>query len=456
MAADKKTSASDQVEDAVIEEVASTGTASASQTRAAAADPAPSSASTGANAGGGIGLLSLGVAILALVLGAVSLVMVFTRPSADVAEVARLSVQLDGLERGLENVDRDLAEGPSAGQVRDQLAMRLDGLQSQFDEIKSSIKDASANVASAPVADTSVGALADSTLSPRLVAVEQSIATLASAGVVTPAQLALLQGNVAENARQLEALAVQLGAETSAMSDQLESALTDQDQAAADQSAQVQSLVDALTARVDEIAAATATLAADLQAQSEKNAASSARLLAVSRLRDALELGRGVESEVRAVEVVSSTDAQLAQVVDQLKPIIVQEVPTLDSLQASFPVLWQEIKLADQVANAGGNQLGQMMARVRNLVSIQRGGTEQQVQDLEGLDGDLARVNFYLQREDLTMALRWLDELGGESADRGAEFTSSLEARAAYIGVVTQLDQWLVARLAADSLASDS
>lgn len=181
--------------------------------------------------------------------------------------------------------------------------------------------------------------------------------------------------------------------------------------------------LEALTGRVDEVAAAATSAAESASAAQEQvgGAIRDASLRsAVAALTSQFTTGQPFSASLGEVSTLSeqAVPEALASVADS-------GVATPDALLASFGRAAQEAVAADLRASADGNVLGQATARLRSLAA----GRPQEAQEGDDVSAILSRVEAALSSGDLSMAADEADSLPEAAAAAMEGWLGQLKAR---------------------------
>jgi hypothetical protein len=181
-----------------------------------------------------------------------------------------------------------------------------------------------------------------------------------------------------------------------------------------------------------------------------------AAVVALSALRGALPLDKPYASNLKAVDDLAASDAdlkgKLAPALDPLRSLAADGAPTLAQLQTSLPTkAIAEAANAEATSNAVGAEPGwseRLINRLSEAVTVRPVG--------ENAEGDgplahLARGEAKLKSGDLAAAAAEIGALQGKPADAAAAWLNGAKARLAQDQASTTLDQTATALLAPSS-----
>lgn len=194
--------------------------------------------------------------------------------------------------------------------------------------------------------------------------------------------------------------------------------------------------IEALEARLREAMAALETARVRLGEET-------ALALAAGQLRDALRTGQPYGAELEGLRRLSGRDARLDEVLARLEVHAASGVPTLASLQASFHEAASAAITADRAAESESEWQALFWNRVNDLVTVRPTG------ELEG-DGTaeiLARAERRLEEGNLSASLAELDRLAGPAAEAMATWRAQAEKRQEATDSVAALSRVALERL---------
>jgi uroporphyrinogen-III synthase len=342
----------------------------------------------------------------------------------------------------------------------------LTALQSKVDALAQSGAGPgiSPDAVNAAVNDTKAAIMQEVTaISERVGKLEQSVNTLvlspATAAAPTldlqPLQdrLAKLESGLADVAQQAQAApSAAAGADLSGDVAALKSAndaLAQQLNAARDE-------IKALQTQQSELSGTVGKLAAQPAGVTPAEQRRTAAVVALSALRGALPLDKPYVSNLKAVDDLAASDAdlqgKLAPALDPLRSLAADGAPTLAQLQTSLPTkAIAEAANAEATSDAVGAEPGwseRLINRLSEAVTVRPVG--------ENAEGDgplahLARGEAKLKSGDLAAAVAEIGALQGKPADAAAAWLNGAKARLAQDQASTALDQTATALLAPSS-----
>lgn len=385
------------------------------------------------------GVVGAGLAVFAFLTALVGVVITLSRPVADTTD---LQIAIGGLRANLDRLERDfgaLDEDTQSNRINTvELKSAEDTIRSQLAALAIDVQELSQQLPRLPSTDeqtTTTAALnrlpaaVDSSLSPRLVGVEESVARLSQTNVQLVTRVGALEA-------ALNALQADVDGQVPAMAD-IERTIS----ALQSDLASQQETIETVRQTANSLRS-TVGQTADFQAESY------ARQLSVARLRDALVSGVGVRAESNALVALSQQDEALTEILRTLSTLDdAAQVPTVDSLQKRFSALWDDIQLQAELAASGDNPAAQAWTRAKNLFSVRRVDGEAEILAMAGVPGQLARTNFYLREGKLQQAVAALSALDGEPAKQAQGFLSDLTNRAMYDDLLQALDRWSLAQV---------
>jgi len=176
----------------------------------------------------------------------------------------------------------------------------------------------------------------------------------------------------------------------------------------------------------------------------DPNLGSSAFIVAVGQLRDAVAGGKPFVAAFDSVRVLARNDAALAPLLAQLEPHAAKGVTTVEQLRTRFrPLPVQMLRAARMPAD--GDWADRAWARMKSVVIVRRTG--------ENVTGDtieaaVARAEARLKAGDVAGAVAALDTVKGAGAAPAAEWLALAKAHVGAAEATDKLSQAAVAALA--------
>ncbi len=190
-----------------------------------------------------------------------------------------------------------------------------------------------------------------------------------------------------------------------------------------------------------------AELSAAIDPAYRENRDDGLRLLALSRLRAALEQTHGFAGELAALQGLAGDKPKLAQILDPLSELAGRSTPSREELSAQTDALWRDLSaLARSDASANQGVFGSVLGKMQGLVTVEPVDARGQ----ESLAGWLADAHAALASDEAgraDYALAW-DKLGripGELASRSQLYQTwfaALEQRRARDEAAWALEAW--------------
>ena len=207
--------------------------------------------------------------------------------------------------------------------------------------------------------------------------------------------------------------------------------------------------VEALSAQLAEIRKTTADAAAvlrladrldkveaDLRDIQSRRSSAAALLLAVGQLREAVNGAMAFEAELRAVLVLAPQDAEMAGVMETLKPRAAAGIPTRMVLAERFGALAPALVRSDLLP-AGQSWWRDTVNRMASLLTVRREDGEAAGNSPAAV---VARAQAALRRGDLAGAIAQAETLDGAAAETVAPWLADARARLAAdkaLGILT-------------------
>lgn len=290
----------------------------------------------------------------------------------------------------------------------------------------------------------------------QLAALESKVADVADRKPLTEADVkALVEGEVgtgdadAETKTQLSALTARLDALETALATVKSSDTVDAGAAAA-----VGASVHALSERIAQLETDLASAKGmesrlkdmEERAQAEPSGeAKAAVVLAVSNLDHAVMRGGPFSSELDSLKAVAGDDAALTGPIGVLEPQAASGTPTLIELRAQFPAVADEVSRV-HAEWTGEDWVDKALSRVTSLVSVRKTGEDAVA--AEGTDGALAQAEVALANGDVAGAVKVLESLDGPPAKAAAPWLAEARKRLAAEAALVELRQRAIALLA--------
>lgn len=404
---------------------AETATESEPDAADTAPPPPPAATQPRKRADGGARFLAFIAILLALAVGATTILPQITGGAAD--QIAVLKAEVATLADQNRSLAAQVADAPSAAPAE---VTDLSGVEGRLDALE------------AALADTA-------TLQDRLAALEADQGSSAAPSAISEADLAALRDEVAALASTVASfrdgstdVPAQTPAETSSIDTEalasglgdLEQRLTAIEEGAGDAGTATRDLraslnalrdrmtalaseTDALSSRIDEVA----ETAAAQQGQADADAAQKAALvLALGRLRDVAATGAAFPGAWNSVVELGVDPAAHSAIADAAQ----HGVPTADALRQRFPAAADAALTAERI---GGDDTwyGAAFQRLGNLVSVRRVGEVEGT----GVEAIVTRAEYRLQEGNLEAALTELDGLSGPPAEAVASWRAAAEQR---------------------------
>ena len=401
------------------------GPTDAADTADAAPPPPPAAAQPRKRADGGARFLALVAILLALGVGATTILPQINGGAAD--RIAVLKTEIASL------ADQNRA---LAAQVADMSAatatepVDLSGVEGRLDALEAALADtasiqdrlaaleAGAGSSDAPSANSEAD----------LAALRDEVAALAGtvASFRTGSAAATASAPVGSSSADTDALASELG-DLEERLNAIEEGAGDAGTAARDLRAGLDGLrdrmavlaseTDALSSRID----AVAETAVSQRGQADAEAAQKAALvLALGRLRDVAATGAAFPGAWNSVVELGVDPTEYAVIADAAQ----HGVPTADALRQRFPAAADAALTAERI---GGDDTwyGAAFQRLGNLVSVRRVGEVEGT----GVEAIVTRAEYRLQEGNLEAALSELDSLSGPPAEAVASWRAAAESR---------------------------
>ena len=173
-------------------------------------------------------------------------------------------------------------------------------------------------------------------------------------------------------------------------------------------------------------------------------------VLSVGQLRTALRDSKSFTRELGSLRGLTTGDAEITAVIDQLQPLADDGVPTIEQLRTDFTHLAPQI-VRSAVVGDGTHWWRQALFRIESVISIRRVGA-----DVPGelADAIVARADAKLEDDDLTGAVAALQALTGLSADIANPWIHDAGKRIAADTAETELTRLSIDRVAAGDAKS--
>lgn len=208
---------------------------------------------------------------------------------------------------------------------------------------------------------------------------------------------------------------------------------------------------------VDDLELAHKKLASRADEIETKALSSANRLLAVSRLRDALETNGAFNTDLENLRKYTEQGSALDQLIGDLEPISSEAIESTVSIQASFQQISNELlaeELAAQVAQ--GSKSDQLKAGFVSLLGVTRQDGSAVISTKESeLETPLNQIKIAFDAGDLASAMTGIVALDTVPTDTFASVVNRLEKRMKIEDAQNKLDAWLVS-LGSSSLGSAS
>lgn len=404
---------------------AETATESEPDAADTAPPPPPAAAQPRKRADGGARFLALIAILLALGVGATTILPQITGGAAD--RIAVLTAEVATLADQNRALAARVADAPSAApaEVTDLSGVegRLDALEAALagsaaiqDRLAAIEADQGSSATPSTISEADLAALRD-----EVAALASTVASFRNGSTGAPAQTPVEPGGA-----DTDALASELG--------DLEQRLTAIEEGAGDAGTATRDLraslnalrdrmtalaseTDALSSRIDEVA----ETAAAQQGQADADAAQKAALvLALGRLRDVAATGAAFPGAWNSVVELGVDPAAHSAIADAAQ----HGVPTADALRQRFPAAADAALTAERI---GGDDTwyGAAFQRLGNLVSVRRVGEVEGT----GVEAIVTRAEYRLQEGNLEAALTELDGLSGPPAEAVASWRAAAERR---------------------------
>ncbi len=387
--------------------------------------PPPAAAQPRKRADGGARFLAFIAILLALGVGATTILPQITGGAAD--RIAVLKAEVATLADQNRALAARVADAPSAApaEVTDLSGVegRLDALEAALagsaaiqDRLAAIEADQGSSATPSAISEADLAALRD-----EVAALASTVASFRDGSTGAPAQTPVEPGGA-----DTDALASELG--------DLEQRLTAIEEGAGDAGTATRDLraslnalrdrmtalaseTDALSSRIDEVA----ETAAAQQGQADADAAQKAALvLALGRLRDVAATGAAFPGAWNSVVELGVDPAAHSAIADAAQ----HGVPTADALRQRFPAAADAALTAERI---GGDDTwyGAAFQRLGNLVSVRRVGEVEGT----GVEAVVTRAEYRLQEGNLEAALTELDGLSGPPAEAVASWRAAAERR---------------------------
>lgn len=406
---------------------AETETESEPDTADVAPPPPPAAAQPRKRADGGARFLALVAILLALGVGATTILPQITGGAAD--RIAVLKTEVANLAEQNRALAARVADAPAATPA--ETTVDLSDFEGRLEELEAALagsatvqdrlaaleagQDGSATPAAISEADFTalrdeVAALAATVASFRTGSAGSTVsAPIESSGSADTEALASELGDLEQRLTAIEDGAGDAGTAARELRTSLD--------ALRDRMAALASETDALSSRIDAVAEA----AASQRGQADAEAAQKAALvLALGRLRDVAATGAAFPGAWNSVVELGVDPAEHAVIADAAQ----HGVPTADALRQRFPAAADAALTAERI---GGDDTwyGAAFQRLGNLVSVRRVGEVEGT----GVEAIVTRAEYRLQEGNLEAALAELDGLSGPPADAVASWRAAAEQR---------------------------
>ena len=372
--------------------------------------------------------------------------------------LAALEMRVDGLG----TVPQAVADGGATvdlSPLQDQLAaleVRVDGLGT----VPQAAADGGATVDLSPLEDrlaaleATVAGMPDPT--PAIASLREEIAALrippgidrATAEVIVAERLA------AFSPADIEAAVASLGAEAANRESRLGGLETRLETVRADLTAAVEQvttadatlagLEHAVSAARAEIGATAETLRAEIDQVTLSTGPTQAFALAVSQLQEASRTGAPFPAAQATVQALAATDPALMTLVTPLAGPAAEGVPTAARLASRFDATAETIRRA-VAENRDGSWIDRSLSTVTSVVTIRRTSGEASG---DSLDAVLDRTADRLEVGNVAGAIEALDVLDGPAADAAAGWLADARDRVALDTAAAALTQEAITRLA--------
>ncbi|HLS69197.1 MAG TPA: mitofilin family membrane protein [Kiloniellales bacterium] len=308
------------------------------------------------------------------------------------------AVAVEALERRMARLEEQRVEG--AGEAMQELQRGLEQTRARLEEVDGRV---------AVIADEARGdpaeleALQGATegLSSRLDALE---------GVEGAARLSSLEAVIEDLAVRLEEVAAAPAAPDDATRGRLES---------------LEGRLEGAAGRIEALEARLRDAVAEVEAARVRVGEETAIALAAGQLREAFRTGQPYAAELEGLQRLSGRDENLDAVLARLETHADQGVPTLASLQASYPEAASAAIAASRSEEADEEWQALFWNRVNDLVTVRPVGEPEG----SGSAQVLARAERRLEEGDLAAALAELDKLEGPAAAAMAEWRARADRR---------------------------
>ncbi len=372
--------------------------------------------------------------------------------------LAALEVRVDGLgtvPQTAADAGATVDLSPLEGQLA-ALEVRVDGLGA----VPQAPADGEATVDLAPLEDrltaleATVAGVPDPT--PAIASLREEIAALrippgidrATAEAIVAERLA------AFSPADIEAAVASLGAEAANQESRLAGLETRLETVRADLTAAVEqvttadatlaSLRHAVSAARAEIGATAETLRAEIDQVTLSTGPTQAFALAVSQLQEASRTGAPFPAAQATVQALAATDPALMTLVTPLAGPAAEGVPTAARLSSRFDATAETIRRA-VAENRDGSWIDRSLSTVTSVVTIRRTSGEASG---DSLDAVLDRTADRLEAGNVAGAIEALDALDGPAADAAAGWLADARDRVALDTAVAALTQEAITRLA--------
>ncbi len=214
--------------------------------------------------------------------------------------------------------------------------------------------------------------------------------------------------------------------------------------------AATQGEVERLNARFGQVDYRLNQVDAVLAERRQQTLKAEAVVLSVGQLRNALRDSKSFARELASLRGLTTGDAEITAVIDQLQPLADDGVPTIDQLRVDFNRLAPQI-VRSAVVGDGTRWWRQALYRIESVISIRRVGA-----DVPGdtADAIVARADAKMDDDDVAGAVAALQALTGLSADIANPWIHDAEKRIAADAAETELTRLAIDRVAAGDAKS--
>ncbi|MGE0733446.1 MAG: mitofilin family membrane protein [Alphaproteobacteria bacterium] len=176
----------------------------------------------------------------------------------------------------------------------------------------------------------------------------------------------------------------------------------------------------------------------------DPNLGSSAFIVAVGQLRDAIASGKPFIAAFDSVRALAGNDAALSSLLAQVEPHAAKGVATVEQLRARFQPLPVKILRAARMPEEG-DWVDRAWARMKSVVIVRRTGENVTGDSIEAA---VARAEARLKAGDVAGAVAALDAIKGPGAEPAAEWLAQAKTHVGAAEAADKLSQAAVAALA--------